>query len=118
MVSTQDWLPLGSVVHLTGREGLYFVIGYMQMTEEGVWDYGARSYPIGYMGDDSDVYFDRNAIDGVYAIGYQDMNSEQYQNYLKAQEPGLAELKERVAEGESVESLLKRNSDDTKADPV
>lgn len=105
MVQTQDWLPLGSVVHVTDLEGLYFIIGFMQMTEGGVWDYGARPYPMGFMGVDHDIYFNREDIDGVYALGYQDMNSEQYQGYLISQEPLLAELKERVDAGESVKDI-------------
>lgn len=57
MVLTQNWLPIGSVVHVTGSEGLYFIIGYMQQTTDGaVWDYAARPYPMGYMGDDQDIY--------------------------------------------------------------
>lgn len=98
MIVTNEWLPIGSVVHVDGAQGLYFIIGYMQKTaDERVWDYGARQYPMGYTTDDEDIYFDRDMIDGIYALGYQDMDGDQWQNYLKSLEPAYAKLK-----GESV----------------
>lgn len=105
MIQTQDWLPIGSVVHVATREGLYFIIGYLQLTEEGVWDYGARPYPMGYMGDDYDIYFDKDAIDGIYYLGFESVNFDQHQNYLKSQEAGIAEMKRRFARGATIEQL-------------
>lgn len=103
MVLTQDWLPIGSVVHVAGNEGLYFIIGYMQQTTDGaVWDYAARPYPMGYMGDDQDVYFDRDGVDGVYGLGLQNIDGDQWQNYLTSLEPEYDRLKARVMSGESL----------------
>ncbi|WP_307738730.1 DUF4176 domain-containing protein [uncultured Parolsenella sp.] len=118
MVSTKDWLPLGSVVHIDGYEGFFFIIGYMQMTESGVWDYAGRPYPMGFMGEDKDICFNREDIDGLYYVGYQDVNSVQYQNYLVSQEPLLAKLKQRVAAGESVEAILAEQQAAGAASPV
>lgn len=106
MVTTDDWLPLGSVVHIEGREGLYFIIGFMQVTEGGVWDYAARPYPVGYVDEGSDIYFDRDAIDGLYALGLQDLDEVQHQNYLRSCEPALEELRARVAAGASPAQLF------------
>lgn len=118
MVSTKDWLPLGSVVHIDGYEGFFFIIGFMQMTENGVWDYAGRPYPMGFMGEEQDVCFNKDEIDGLYYVGYQDVNAAQYQNYLRAQEPLLNELKARAASGEAVEKILAEQQEQGNAAPA
>lgn len=105
MVQTQDWLPVGSVVHVSDKDGLYFIIGYLQMSEDGIWDYSGRPFPMGYMGDEYDVYFNREDIDGLYAIGCQDISFDQHQNYLKSQEEGLANLKKQFDAGATIDEI-------------
>lgn len=100
MIETNGWLPIGSVVHVSGAEGLYFIIGFMQQTDDGsVWDYAGRPYPLGYLGDGEDVYFDRDAIDGVYGLGYQDIDGDQWQNYLSSVEPEYRKVKRESGRG-------------------
>lgn len=74
MVTTDDWLPIGSVVYVGGFEDPVMIIGYLGSDAGGgkVWDYFARRYPSGWSPDESDVMFDRDAIEGVLALGYQD----------------------------------------------
>lgn len=88
MIQTTDWLPIGSVAHVRGRDGLLMVIACMaqdELTGE-LWDYAAVPYPLGLVGPERDVMFDKESIDGVFALGFQNEDSERLQElYQQAQ---------------------------------
>ena len=84
MVGTREWLPIGSVVHVEGHDGLLLVIACMvgdEATEE-LWDYAAVAYPQGVTGPARDVLFDKDSIDGVFAVGFQNADGERMQELL------------------------------------
>ena len=85
MVETHDWLPIGSVIHLEGRDGLLMVIACMVGEESTgrLWDYAAVPYPEGVTGPGQDVMFDKDAIDGLFAVGFQNADGERLQQVLR-----------------------------------
>lgn len=69
-----DLLPIGSVVLLKGGEKRVMICGRIQ-TREGediIYDYSACLYPEGMMNSESTYFFNRDAIDSVFFIGFQD----------------------------------------------
>ena len=74
MVSTEDWLPIGSVVYVRGIEDPVMVIGYLGQDggTGNTWDDFGRKYPAGWSSDAKDIMFDRDAVEGVLYVGYQD----------------------------------------------
>ncbi len=85
MITTNEWLPIGSVVHLEGTDGLIMITAAMvgDTSTNQLWDYAGVSYPIGKARADDDVMFDRDAIDGIFYIGFQDEDGERYQDGLR-----------------------------------
>ena len=88
MITTNQWLPIGSVVHVEGAPSLMVVAGCMQKdAEDGrLWDYFGYPYPIGNFGEAAGAVFNKDAIDGVYFVGYQDVDGLRYQDVLEADE--------------------------------
>ncbi len=68
-------LPIGSVVLLKNSTKKIMVIGLCQRGKnrpEKVYDYAAVLYPEGYVAADKLFLFDREQIEKVFALGYQD----------------------------------------------
>lgn len=88
MITTDQWLPIGSVVHVEGAPSLMVVAGCMQKdAEDGrLWDYFGYPYPVGNFGEGAGAVFNKDVIDGVYFIGLQDVDGLRYQDALKADE--------------------------------
>lgn len=84
MIKTDQWLPIGSVVHLKDQPSLAFVAGCMQVdAEDGrLWDYLGYPYPLGNYGETAGMVFDKDSIDCVYFVGYQDVDGLRYQDLL------------------------------------
>ena len=95
MITSSDWLPIGSVVHIEGYEGLVMVTTCIVAdVDTGVlWDYAGVPYPMGKTRPDDDVMFDRESIDGIFYLGYQDDDNERYQDGLKMAEEQYAKLR-------------------------
>ncbi|KFI45518.1 hypothetical protein GA0061078_0131 [Bifidobacterium bohemicum] len=88
VVNYDGWLPIGSLVHLKGGERLTMVTGQMQ-EEAGTgtyWDYLGYPYPEGRADASKDYFFNKDFIDGVYFLGYQDVAGGQYLDLLKEHE--------------------------------
>ena len=100
MVNVDTWLPVGSVVHIEGNDGLTAVTGYMQQdADKGrLWDYVGVPYPLGWSGPGRDIMFDRESIDAVYFIGLQDTDSTRMIDMLLATEPAYYAAKREVCE--------------------
>lgn len=88
MILTDEWLPIGSVVHIEGEKGLVVVIGSMQQDVESgrLWDYAGLPYPMGFTDPDQNVMFNKDSIDGVYFLGLQDAEGLRFQDMLRAYE--------------------------------
>lgn len=70
----ENLLPLGSIVLLSGAERKLMIIGRIVSDEkmEQIYDYVGVIYPEGLSGDGEQFFFNRDAIDLVLFIGFQD----------------------------------------------
>ena len=84
MYTTDDWLPIGSVVNTVGGEEYLMIVGYMcQDVRTGrLWDYAALGYPEGFVSSSELRMFDRTAVDTVFYIGYQDFDTRSFHDIL------------------------------------
>ena len=69
-----ELLPIGSVVLLKGGEKRVMICGRIQTRdgEDVIYDYCACLYPEGITGADNIFFFNNDAIDSVFFIGFQD----------------------------------------------
>lgn len=70
----KDLLPIGSVVLLKDGEKRIMICGRIQAKagENEIYDYSACYYPQGIVDPTSMFFFNRDAIDKVFFIGFQD----------------------------------------------
>lgn len=70
----KNLLPLGSVVLLKGGDKRIMICGRIQAKEgeDKIYDYSACYYPEGIVDPTSMFFFNRDAIDTVYFLGFQD----------------------------------------------
>ncbi len=70
----KDLMPIGSIVRLKGGERRVMICGRVlcRSGEERIYDYTACPYPQGIIGSDEMYFFDRDAIEEVFFIGFQD----------------------------------------------
>lgn len=101
MLTTDEWLPVGSVVHLVGDENYVTILGYMQQDGNTglMYDYFGLNHPSGFLEPGNDVMFDRDSIDGVLYVGYQDFDWERMIDALKVTESEFAQKKAAAAKG-------------------
>lgn len=81
----KNLLPIGSVVLLKGGDKKIMVCGRIQAKdgENAIYDYSACYYPEGIVDPSSMFFFNRDAIDTVYFIGFQDQDELNFrQNVL------------------------------------
>lgn len=68
-------LPIGSVVLLEDSTKKVMIMGLCQREvseEETLWDYAGILFPEGYIGANKIFLFNREQIEKVYFLGYQD----------------------------------------------
>lgn len=70
----KDLMPIGSIVRLKGGERRVMICGRIlcREGEDRIYDYTACPYPQGIIGSSEMYFFDRDAIEEVYFIGFQD----------------------------------------------
>lgn len=70
----KDLLPIGSVVLLKGGDKRIMICGRIQakVGEDTIYDYSACYYPQGIVDPTSMFFFNRDAIERVYHLGFQD----------------------------------------------
>lgn len=70
----KDLLPIGSVVLLKGGKRKLMITGRIitDANMEEIYDYVGVIYPIGVTGEGEQFFFNRDGIDSVYFIGFQD----------------------------------------------
>lgn len=78
----KNLLPIGSVVLLKGGEKRIMICGRIQAKEgeNVIYDYSACYYPQGLVGADDVFFFNRDAIERVYFVGFQDVEELTYRN--------------------------------------
>ncbi len=68
-------LPIGSVVKIKGEDKLKYMIisNVMKHDEDGetkAYEYMACVYPVGFVDNESHIFFDDESITDIYSIGY------------------------------------------------
>ena len=88
MIKVSGWLPIGSVVEVAGSDVPVFIAGHMQheVDEDAYWDYSGFAYPLGNIGTGSNMVFNKDAIENVLFIGYQDTDGLRWMDALEASE--------------------------------
>lgn len=87
-----SFLPVGSVVLLKGAEQRVVIIGFAvkEDNNDKVWDYLGAPYPIGVIGSDKNLLFEREQIQKVVASGYSDDEEKKFREML---EDSMKEIK-------------------------
>lgn len=91
----KNLLPIGSIVLLKGGEKRIMICGRIQSKdgENTIYDYSACYYPEGIIDPNSMFFFNRDAIDTIFFIGFQDKEELAFrQNVLD--ELGELEIKD------------------------
>lgn len=70
----KDLLPIGSIVLLKGGEKRIMICGRIQAKDgdDTIYDYSACYYPEGIINPSSMFFFNRDAIETIFFIGFQD----------------------------------------------
>ena len=78
----KNMLPIGSVVRTEGAVRKLMVIGRIVTTEEedAVYDYVGVPYPEGVSGSDQMYFFNRDQIEELFFIGFQDSEALEFQS--------------------------------------
>ena len=74
LVMYKNLLPIGSVVLLKGGQKRLMICGRIQTRagSDKVYDYSACLYPEGITGPAGMYFFDREAVETVFFLGFQD----------------------------------------------
>ncbi len=83
----KDLLPVGSVVLLKGGEKRVMICGRIQ-TRAGstdIYDYSACLYPEGIVDPKSMFFFNRDSIEKVFFLGFQDTEELEFQEKFLSQ---------------------------------
>ena len=74
------FLPVGSVVLLKDATRPVVVIGYtvVEKGDNRVWDYLGCAYPIGVIGTDKNLLFQKSQISKVLFLGYSDSEGKEF----------------------------------------
>ncbi len=77
----QNMLPIGSVVRTIGSERRLMVVGRILTTEERdrIFDYVGVPYPEGMTASDQMYFFNRDQVEEVLFIGFQDPEGLEFQ---------------------------------------
>lgn len=81
----KDLLPIGSVVMLKDGKKKVMIIGIKQMdadTKEE-YDYLAVLYPEGYIANSMMFFFNHDAIEDIYHMGYRNQEHDVFRNKLE-----------------------------------
>lgn len=80
-----DYLPVGSIVLLKDATKKVVIIGYAVVEESSteVWDYLGCVYPIGVIGMNKNLLFNKEQIDKVVFTGYSDEEGKNFISQLK-----------------------------------
>ncbi len=87
-----NFLPVGSVVLLKDAKRPVVIIGFsvIEKGERKVWDYLGCAYPVGVVGTDKNLLFQRNQIEKIISKGYED---EECKKFLKMMQEQYEEIK-------------------------
>ena len=80
----KNLLPIGSVVLLKGGEKRIMICGRIQVKagSDEIYDYSACYYPEGIINPDSMFFFNHDAIETLYFIGFQDKEELEFRGNI------------------------------------
>ncbi|MCI9292249.1 MAG: DUF4176 domain-containing protein [Erysipelotrichaceae bacterium] len=80
----KNLLPVGSVVLLKDGDKRLMICGRIQAKakEDTIYDYSACLYPEGIISADAMYFFNRDAIEMVYFIGFQDLEEIEFRHKI------------------------------------
>ena len=84
--STDKYLPIGTVVLLTGGTKRVMITGFCvrtQKDEKKMWDYTGCMYPEGMIRADQTLLFDHNQIQTIYHVGLVDDEELRFKENLE-----------------------------------
>ncbi|MBQ1290297.1 MAG: DUF4176 domain-containing protein [Lachnospiraceae bacterium] len=92
-------LPIGSVVRVQGSEALLLVTGTNVSDPAGnIYDYQACFYPVGFLSEDQLAAFNHTDIEEIYAVGYLDEESRDFQRQAQELNQYLRDREKEKAE--------------------
>ena len=74
-------LPIGSVVRIKGEESSFMIVGYFSVQNDNpdrVWDYVGVLFPQGCLDTTQTYTFDKEQIEEIQYIGYEDEEQKQF----------------------------------------
>lgn len=83
----KDMLPLGSVVLLKGGNKRVMICGRVltRAGEDKIYDYCACYFPEGIIGSKNMVFFDNEAIERIFFMGFTDIEEQNFSERVLAQ---------------------------------
>ena len=93
----ENLLPVGSVVLLKNGEKRVMICGRVitRAGEDTIYDYAACLYPEGIIGSDNLFFFNRDDIEVIFFIGFQDPEEFKFRSEILAN-LGDVEVKDGV----------------------
>ncbi len=94
-------LPIGSIVRLKGSTGKAMIMGYAQRMvsqPDSFYDYAGCRFPQGIIGPDKTLFFNQEAVEQVYYVGYMDGKSGPF---LEEAEKIIREQREKKGSSEN-----------------
>ena len=78
----KDLLPIGSVVLLKGGQRRLMITGRIlsDASMKEIYDYVGVIYPVGNTGDENQYFFNRENIERVFFMGFQDEEELAFQS--------------------------------------
>ena len=99
-----SYLPIGSLVALKQDLGCWIIAGYLPHTQEdSVYDYFAVPFPLGMLGAQDYLCFDRNAISHIIHTGFCDESCQNVLDGLAQFSGNLDTLAQKLKEGHNHE---------------
>ncbi len=80
----KNMLPIGSVVLLKGGEKRIMITSRIitQAGDDRIFDYAACYYPEGLVDPKNMIFFNRDAIETVYFLGFQDIEELEFRTNI------------------------------------
>jgi hypothetical protein len=98
-------LPIGSVVKLNDETSYMMIVGYFAVTQnipDHVWDYTAVVFPGGILDTTETYQFDKENIQEIIFIGFEDEEQNAFITRLNLKEPEIKRNVQNQSEKDEV----------------
>lgn len=82
----EKFMPVGSVVQITGAKELKTIIGFKYSIKDKIYDYVACTYPYGISENHGMNVFNHDQIERVYHVGYINLQEKGFKEELLLEE--------------------------------